>query len=126
MTQPIRILVTEDHPVPRDIIGDFLETQGDMHVVGKASNGAEAVELAHALHPDVVLLDYEMPEKGGERAMKEILADNPKVAVICFSGYEDDMVKRIMLDAGATAYVSKNSETGELLSAIREHAGKAA
>lgn len=121
MASPIRILVTDDHAFLRHIIGSLLESQGDMIVVGKASNGAEAVELAQALHPDVVLMDYEMPEKGGARAIKEILKSHPTMPIIGFSGHEDDMVKRVMLEAGATIYVSKNSDTSELLSAIRSY-----
>ena len=120
MTHPIRILVTEDHAMLRHAIGNLLESQADMVVIGKASNGAEAVEMAHNLHPDIVLMDYEMPEKGGVRATKEIVTENPNVAVIGFSSYEDEMVKRIMVEAGAAVVLSKNGATDDLFTAIRE------
>lgn len=124
MTPPIRILVTDDHPFLRQIISQVLELQEDMIVVGKACNGAESVSMAHALHPDVVLMDYEMPDMGGVRATREILTENPHVAVIGFSAHEGDMVETFMREAGAAGYVSKNRDNAELLSAIREHAGK--
>ena len=62
MTQPIRILVADDHPVMLAAISQFLDIQDDMVVVGKASTGGEAVEMARELNPDVVLMDYQMPE----------------------------------------------------------------
>ena len=121
MVRTIRVLVAEDHPLLRQILGNTLESQDDLTVVGAASNGAEAVDLTRSLHPDVVLMDYEMPEMGGVRATQEITDENPSVAVVGFSGYEDEWVHRIMLDAGAAIVLSKNGETSDLLRAIREH-----
>ncbi len=126
MAQTIRILVVDDHPVIRAAISQFLDMQNDMVVIGKASNGTEAVALAQTLHPDVVLMDFEMPGKSGATATKEIRFANPSMVVVSYSVYEDEKVTRSMLEAGAAFHVSKHTENAVLLAAIREHAGMGA
>lgn len=121
--QTIRLLIADDHPVIRAAIGQFLDMQSDMTVVGMASNGAEAVELAMALRPDVVLMDYAMPGKGGAAATREIRSNDPHIVVVSYSIHEDERVTTSMLEAGAAFHVSKHTENAALLAAIREHAG---
>lgn len=125
MVKPIRILIADDHPVIRAAISQFLDLQDDMKVIGMASNGAEAVSMARDLRPDVVLMDYEMPAKGGAAATKEIRSAAPKTVVVSYSMHEDEKVINAMLEAGAAFHVSKHTDNALLLSAIRQHAGHA-
>lgn len=120
MSQPIRVLVADDHPMVRDYISKILETQEDLEVVGKASNGVLAIEMAHALHPDVVLMDCNMPLMDGVEATRYIRKDHPEIAVIGFSIHEGDRIESAMRTAGAAAYFKKGCPTDELFSAIRE------
>jgi DNA-binding NarL/FixJ family response regulator len=121
---PIRILIADDHPVMRAAISEFLGIQDDMVVVGQASNGGEAVEMARELKPNVILMDYQMPEKDGVAATKEIHSADPNMVVISFSIYEGERVRKNLLEAGAVFHVSKHSDNAALLTAIREHARK--
>jgi DNA-binding NarL/FixJ family response regulator len=121
MSQRIRILLVDDHQRLRQVISNLLELEDDMVVVGQASNGVEALERARALQPEVVIMDYELPEMGGVRAIQDLRMQVPQVAVIGFSAHESGYVKQLMLNAGAAAYISKNGETDELLGAIRQH-----
>lgn len=124
MTQRIRILIAEDHPVIREALNRLLDTQEDMEVVGKATNGLEAVEMADALQPSVLLMDFEMPKRNGAEATQEILESNSAIVVIGYSMHNNGPVEQAMLNAGAAAHVSKHGDNADLLSAIREHAGK--
>jgi DNA-binding NarL/FixJ family response regulator len=72
MIQPIRVLVADDHPIVRDCISKILESQQDFQVVGNASNGVMAIEMADALHPDVVLMDCDMPLMDSVEAARHI------------------------------------------------------
>src|SRR5688572_2254098 len=84
MSQPIRVLVADDHPMVRNCISKILESQEDLEVVGKASNGVVAIEMANALHPDVVLMDCTMPLMDGVEATEYIRKDHPEISVIGF------------------------------------------
>jgi len=121
MSQSIRVLVADDHPMVRNCITKILESQEDLEVVGKASNGVVAIEMAHALHPDVVLMDCRMPLMDGVEATQYIRKDHPEISVIGFSMHEEGRVENAMRKAGAAAYFRKGCPTDELLSAIREH-----
>ncbi len=98
---------------------EILESQDDFQIVGQASEGAAAVELANRLHPDVVLMDYDMPEKDGVKATQEILQTHPRTLVIGFSMYDEPPVEKAMLEAGAAIHLSKSKSAAELLPAIR-------
>jgi DNA-binding NarL/FixJ family response regulator len=124
MTEPIRILVADDHQVVRDGLVAILGTQPDFEVVGQASTGLEAVERAATLEPDVVLLDLEMPELDGVEALEQMREANPEVRVIVFTAFDTD--ERILraVQAGAQGYLLKGAPREELFQAVRVvHAG---
>ncbi len=119
MSQPIRILVADDHPVVRDGLVAMLGTQPDFEVVGEAATGAQAVERATALHPDVVFLDLEMPEMDGVEALRRIRETQPDTQVIVLTVFDSD--ERIMaaVRAGAQGYLLKGAPRDEIFKAVR-------
>ena len=119
MTEPIRIVVADDHPVVRDGLTAMLNTQPDLEVVGEAGTGRDAVEQVTALEPDVVLLDLEMPELDGVEALQQMRHSNPRVRVIVFTAFDTD--ERILgaVQAGAQGYLLKGVPREELFNAIR-------
>lgn len=119
----IRILVADDHVIVGDCISQFIDSQEDLTVIGRASDGAEAVEMAGVLRPDVVIMDYSMPRMNGVEATRQIVKDNPGMVVIGFSFFEEDGFRKEMLKAGAAAHVSKSGSSADLLAAIRDHIG---
>src|SRR5688572_10474308 len=119
MSVPIRILVADDHPVVRDGLTAILGTQSDLEVVGEAAAGAETVQLAATLRPDVILLDLEMPGMDGVEALMRLREANPEVRVIVFTAFDTD--ERILnaVKAGAQGYLLKGAPREELFNAIR-------
>ncbi len=115
----IRVLLADDHGVVRKGVRDFLEEEPDLDVVGEASDGAQAVDMALALQPDVVVMDIKMPQLSGIEATKRIKAAAPQVRVLALSAYDDDPYVWGLLEAGASGYVLKTAESRELISAIR-------
>ncbi len=96
-----------------------MEEEPDHYVVGEAGDGAQAVEMALALRPDVVVMDIKMPQLSGIEATKRIKAAAPNVRVLALSAYDDDPYVWGLLEAGASGYVLKTAESRELISAIR-------
>jgi DNA-binding NarL/FixJ family response regulator len=125
-TLPIRVLIAEDHLIARVGVGTIVETQGDMQVVAEAATGAEAVQL-HDLHrPDVTLMDIRMPVMGGVEAMRAIRERSPQARFIALSTFSGDEEIRRALQAGASAYLTKDVLDDELVKTIRlVHAGRA-
>jgi DNA-binding NarL/FixJ family response regulator len=119
MSDPIRLLVADDHPVVRDGLVAMLGTQPDFLVVGEASNGVQAVELAERLRPDVILLDLAMPEIDGVEAIRRIREKCPDARVLVFTAFDTD--ERIVgaVQAGARGYLLKGVPRGEIFNAIR-------
>src|SRR4051812_32169790 len=115
----IRILVADDHPVVLDGLVAILSTQPDFEIVGTASNGLEVVAQAEALHPDVLLLDLEMPQMDGVEALKTMRGQGIIVRVIVFTAFDTD--ERILgaVQAGAEGYLLKGAPREELFEAIR-------
>jgi DNA-binding NarL/FixJ family response regulator len=113
----IRVLLAEDHETVREGLRLLLDAQDDIRVVGEASDGRKAVEQAHALKPDVVVLDLTMPGMTGLSAARA-LKDTP-AAVVALTRHEDDAYVQELLAAGAVGYVLKQSPSVELLHAIR-------
>jgi DNA-binding NarL/FixJ family response regulator len=111
----IRVLVAEDHPVVRAGLVQLLEDVEQVDVVGAAAGGAEAVALATAERPDVVLMDLEMPDIDGIEATRRIRADEPGVNVVVLTAFSDR--RRILdaIDAGAVGYLLKDAEPEELI-----------
>ena len=125
-TQPIRVLIAEDHLIARVGVGTIVETQPDMQVVAEAANGAEAVQLHERHRPDVTLMDIRMPVMGGVDAMRAIRERTPLARFIALSTYSGDEEIRRALQAGASAYLTKDVLDDELVKTIRlVHAGRA-
>lgn len=124
MSNPIRILVADDHPVVRDGLVAILSTQPDFEVVGEAGTGLEAIERALQTQPEVMLLDLEMPEADGVEVLRQLQAANLPVRVIVFTAFDTD--ERILgaVQAGAQGYLLKGAPRQELFQAVRVvHAG---
>ncbi len=119
MSNPIRILLADDHTVLRQGMAQALNMQPDMTVVAQASNGVEAVQLVQACQPDVALLDIHMPEMDGVEATRQITAAAPQTAVIILTMYRRDDYVLAAIQAGASGYLLKEVELDELLAAIR-------
>lgn len=119
MSEIIRILLADDHPVVRDGLAAMLATQPDFAVVGEAGNGAEAVAEAARLRPDVVLMDLEMPVLDGIEAIRRLRAADPSVQVVVLTAFDTD--ERIVgaLQAGAQGYLLKGAPRAEIFAAIR-------
>jgi len=115
----IRILVADDHPIVRGGIVALLDATGDMDVVGQASTGTEAVELALELRPDLVLMDLRMPGLTGDEATARILATEPGIRVVVLTTYETDSSILAAIEAGASGFLLKAAPQEEILAGIR-------
>ena len=125
-TLSIRVLIAEDHLIARVGVGTIVQTQADMEVVAEAANGAEAVQLHEQHRPDVTLMDIRMPVMGGVDAMRAIRERAPHARFIALSTYSGDEEIRRALQAGASAYLTKDVLDDELVKTIRlVHAGRA-
>ena len=120
MTEPIAVLIADDHPFVRHGLRTFLETLDDVEVVGEAGNGAEAVEQAARLVPDVVLMDLVMPELDGVEATRRIRAESPTTKVIVLTSFDADEQVFPAIKAGAAGYLLKDVRPAELAEAIRK------
>ena len=121
----IRILSVDDHPLVRQGIAGLVSVQQDMILVGEASDGREALQQFRTHHPDVTLMDLQMPQMSGLDALIAIRNEFPDARVIVLTTYTGDMQIRRALKAGAQAYLLKNTLHKELLDTIRAvHAGK--
>ncbi len=115
----ITVLLADDHNVVRKGFRRMLEDESDMEVVGEASNGREAVDLVQKLAPNVLVMDYSMPEMDGAQAVREIRKTNQSTRILILSMYSNENYFRTSLDAGANGYLLKNAKDLELLDAIR-------
>jgi DNA-binding NarL/FixJ family response regulator len=118
MTEPIRLLIVDDHPVFRDGLASLLDPLPGIEVVGRASDGAEAVAMASEHHPDVVIMDVQMPVKNGIDATREIVAAGPRTRVLVLTMGEDDGTVLSALRAGARGYLRKGAEQDEIVRAV--------
>jgi len=119
MTETIRILVADDHPVVRDGLIAILSTQPDFEITGEAENGEQLIERTRQLQPDVLLIDLEMPLMDGVEALRRLRASYPDLRAIAFTAYDSD--ERILgaVQAGAQGYLLKGAPREELFEAIR-------
>jgi DNA-binding NarL/FixJ family response regulator len=118
-TPAIRVVIAEDQALVRRGVAMLLSMEPDMEVVGQASNGVQAVELAQLLHPDVVLMDLHMPLKGGVAATREITRTQPATQILVLTTLDDDETVFEAVRAGAHAYLLKDAAEAELLETIR-------
>ena len=124
-SKQIRILTVDDHPVLRQGIAALIADEPDMTLVAEATNGREAIQQFRAHRPDVTLMDLQMPEMNGLDAMIAIRGEFPDARIIVLTTYTGDVQARRALQAGARAYLLKNSLHKELLDTIRAvHAGR--
>lgn len=115
----LRILIADDHAVIREGLKMLLDAHSDLSVVGEASRGEEACQLAQILHPDVIIMDVSMPGLGGAGATKRLQQSSPEVKILAFSAYEDEVYVRQLLALGASGYVLKRTSAGEIARAVR-------
>jgi len=118
----IRVLLAEDHGLVRAGLERLLATAADVEVVGSASDGAEAVELAASTRPDVVLMDLSMPNVDGIEATRQILAADGEAQVVVLTSVTDRERILAALDAGAIGYLLKDAEPDELIGGVRSAA----
>lgn len=119
MTDGIRVLIADDHPVFRDGLRALVESADDLELAGEATTGSEAVELAAANRPSVILMDLRMPDLSGIEATRQIVGADPTAAILIVTMSEDDESLFAAMRAGARGYIPKDAERGEILSAIR-------
>jgi DNA-binding NarL/FixJ family response regulator len=115
----ILVLLVDDHALVRRGFRRMLEDESDIRVAGEASDGAEAVQLAATLKPDVVVMDFALPSMNGAVAAQQILKHDPKIAVLVLSMHSEANYVRTCLDAGARGYLLKNAMDLELVDAVR-------
>ena len=116
----IRVLVVDDHAILRDGIRSLLERQDDMTVIGEAANGQEALEQIARLHPDIVLMDINMPGMNGLEATRHVKTLYPHVKILILTQHDSQEYISPLLQAGASGYVLKRSGGREVVNAIRQ------
>jgi DNA-binding NarL/FixJ family response regulator len=118
----IRVLVVDDHVVFSDALATILGAEPEIEVVGKGGTVQEAISLARALQPDVVLLDIHMPDGSGIEAVAAIKKDRPQTQVVILTSDEDESVLRSAVQAGVTGYLSKHESAAQVVQAVRSAA----
>ena len=119
LLKQIRVVIADDHPVVREGLGALVNFQRDMKIVSEAANGQQAVQQFLLHRPDVLLLDLRMPKMNGIEAIHAILKKAPKAKIIVLSTYDGDEDVYRALQAGAKAYLLKDSPRAQLLETIR-------
>ena len=115
----IKILIADDHRLFREVLVPMINSQPDMTVVGEAGSGREAVKLCKTLHPDLVLLDFGLPQGNGLETMRAILADRPKTKVVFLTVFAESQLLIEAIRDGAKGYVIKDTTTHQLFAFIR-------
>jgi NarL family two-component system response regulator LiaR len=118
MTKIIRILIADDHAVVRKGLRTLIASEAGMEVVGEAGDGLEAIDLALALDPDVILMDMLMPRKSGLEAIRAIKTQNPEARILVLTSFAEDEQVFPAIKAGALGYLLKDASPDELLQAI--------
>jgi len=117
--EPLRVLIADDHPLFRKGMRALLTATPGTEVIGEATTGQEAIELAAALQPDVILMDLQMPGINGIEATRQILHTIPHIRILVVTLFEDDASIFSALRAGARGYILKDAKEEEMLRAIR-------
>ncbi len=120
MADKIKVLLVDDHAVLRAGLTALMEAEGDLQVVGEASNGEDAIELARTLRPDVVIMDLSMPGLGGLEATRRISALELGVKILVLTAHAEEEYLFPVLDAGGSGYVTKTRADDDLINAVRE------
>jgi len=119
VSEQIRVLIVDDHPVFRQGLRDVLETDINLNVVGEAADGEVALELVHEINPDVILMDINLPTINGLQVTRKIKAQLPGMKIIMITGYDDAEQVFHALRAGASAYCPKDITPEALIGIIR-------
>ena len=119
MAETIRVLIADDHLIVRQGLRLILETDDRLELVGEASDGAEALQLARELEPDVVLMDLRMPGMDGLTAIERLQVEQPQVNVVILTTFNEDELMMRGLRAGARGYLLKDTSRESLFAAIR-------
>jgi DNA-binding NarL/FixJ family response regulator len=119
----IRIVIADDHTIVREGLKQILSAAGDLAVTGEAQNGREVLERVRALDFEVLLLDMSMPGKSGIELIKQVRAEKPKLRILVLSMHEEEQYAVRAIKAGAAGYLTKDSASAQLVSAIRKVAG---
>ncbi|GLW26816.1 DNA-binding response regulator [Microbispora triticiradicis] len=122
MSDPIKLLVADDHPVVQDGLSSMFARDPEFTVVGEAADGAEAVRLAETLEPDVILMDLRMAGMDGVTAIGELTRRGVSARVLVLTTYDTDSHVLPAIEAGATGYLLKDAPRDELLRAVRSAA----
>jgi DNA-binding NarL/FixJ family response regulator len=115
----ITVLIADDHTMFRQGLRMLFDMEPDMRIVGEARNAAEAQELARTLHPDVILMDINMPGPDGIAATRNILAELPETRIVILTMFREDDHVYDAIRAGAKGYVLKDADSSEVIKAIR-------
>ena len=118
MTEKIRVLIADDHTIVREGVRLLLQAQPDIEVVGEAADGEQALALVRQLHPDLVVMDIQMPNWNGLQATRAIKTELPQVHILALTMYESDEYFFQVLAAGASGYILKKAASTDLLAAI--------
>src|SRR5665213_3353844 len=119
----IRVLIADDHPVFVDGLRTLLAVTGEFEIVGEVATGTEAVQACVELHPDVAIMDLQMPELNGIEATRGIASAAPGVGVLVLTMFEDDESVFAAMRAGARGYLLKGSRQAEIVRAVHAVAG---
>jgi two-component system NarL family response regulator len=117
--EKIKVLIADDHRVVREGLAAILKMKDDIHIVGEAQDGMEAVEKVKTLFPDVVLMDVSMPRMGGVEATRQIKREFPHIGIVALTMYDEQQYIFDLVRAGATGYLLKDSESSQIVAAIR-------
>ncbi len=115
----VRVLIVDDHAGMRQILTQALASEPGLEVVGEATDGAAAVELAEELKPDLIIMDVVLPRLNGIEATRRIKTEHPEIEIVGLSAYSSKGYAARMMDAGADAFVVKGENGRELLHAVR-------
>lgn len=117
--EPIRVILADDHAIVRAGIRKFLESAEDIQIVAEAEDGAQAIEVISANHPDVAVLDIQMPEMSGIEVTRWVRSNARSTGVLILTAFDDDPYILAVLQAGANGYVLKTADPGDIIRAVR-------
>jgi len=115
----IKVLIADDHQVVREGLSAILRTKEDIEVVGEVKDGSEAVEQARRLKPDVILMDISMPRMNGVDATRQIKREQPEIGIVVLTMYDEEDYIYDLVKAGATGYLLKDSDSSQIVKAIK-------